>query len=512
MSGLVLGLLPQALFAQITPQTPPSAVPAIQQAAQMRAFPDPNATPQPAAKPAAPAPAPAPPPPPAPAVTTPITTIVPLPAVLGAAQSFADPSGQTETLVGTAPVTVATQPYFQSLGTNGRTCATCHSDQSNWSLTPSLISARFSASGGTDPLFRRFDGAVCPTADVSTPAALQTAYSLLLARGLIRVGLAIPSGAEFSIPTVTDPYNCTTSPTTGLTSPTSGIVSVYRRPQPTANLRFETVLMWDGREANLTQQAIDATLIHAQAFSAPTSAQLSQIVGFEQSLTSAQSSDAQALALNAGGAAGGPTALASQVAAGPARVPNPSNVFSLYSSWAGLTGNDATTLARQSIARGEQIFNTRPIAITGVAGFNNATIAGVAVGATVQGACSSCHNQTNVGNNAQGLMLDIGVTGINPPGLGATALPQFTLQCNSGSQAGRRVTVNDPGMALISGKCADIGKTKVPALRGLAARAPYFNGGQAAQLRDVVAFYNGRFNLRLSQQEQTDLVNFLGSL
>jgi len=481
LSGAVLAILPLAGSCQ----PPAAAVAAIQQAAQLRAFADPNTAP---------------------------AAVVPLPAVLGASQSVADPTGQTGTLVGSAPVTIANNAFFQSLGSNGRTCATCHSEQSNWTLTPSLIQARFTASGGTDPVFRRFDGAVCPTADVSTPAALRTAYSLLLSRGLIRVGLAIPSGAEFSIPTVVDPYNCTTSPTTGLLSPTSGIVSLYRRPLPSTNLKFATVLMWDGREATLAQQTIDATLIHAQAFTAPTTAQLSQIVGFEQSLTTAQSSDNRAQALNAAGASGGPPALLQQALASPSSAPRPSTVFSLYTAWASLTGADAVTQARQSIARGEAIFNTRPFVIAGVAGFNNATINGTAIGATFLGACSSCHNETNAGGNAQALMLNIGVTGINPPALGPTALPQFTLQCNSGPQAGRRVAVNDPGMALISGKCADIGKTKVPVLRGLAARPPYFSNGQAAQLRDVVAFYDARFNMRLTPQEQTDLVNFLGSL
>jgi hypothetical protein len=43
-------------------------------------------------------------------------------------------------------------------------------------------------------------------------------------------------------------------------------------------------------------------------------------------------------------------------------------VFTLYTGWAGLTGADSVSKARASIARGEQIFNTRPIVITGVAG------------------------------------------------------------------------------------------------------------------------------------------------
>jgi cytochrome c peroxidase len=65
---------------------------------------------------------------------------------------------------------------------------------------------------------------------------------------------------------------------------------------------------------------------------------------------------------------------------------------------------------------------------------------------------------------------------------------------------------------LLTGKCADIGKTKGPILRGLAARAPYFHNGSAATLADVVAFYDQRFNLNLTDQQKADLVAFLQTL
>jgi len=71
---------------------------------------------------------------------------------------------------------------------------------------------------------------------------------------------------------------------------------------------------------------------------------------------------------------------------------------------------------------------------------------------------------------------------------------------------------NDPGVALISGKCNDLGQFKVPRLRGFAARAPYFHNGNAATAWDVVNFYNVRFSIGLSYQDKTDLVNFLNSL
>ena len=65
---------------------------------------------------------------------------------------------------------------------------------------------------------------------------------------------------------------------------------------------------------------------------------------------------------------------------------------------------------------------------------------------------------------------------------------------------------------MISGKCKDIGRFKGPILRGLAARAPYFHNGSADTLRDVVDFYDRRFNIGFSHKDKTDLVNFLNTL
>jgi cytochrome c peroxidase len=76
----------------------------------------------------------------------------------------------------------------------------------------------------------------------------------------------------------------------------------------------------------------------------------------------------------------------------------------------------------------------------------------------------------------------------------------------------RRRRFCNPGRALISGKCADIGKVKGPILRGLAARAPYFHNGSAAALLDAVNFYDQRFNIGFTDQQKEDLVNFLKTL
>jgi cytochrome c peroxidase len=88
-------------------------------------------------------------------------------------------------------------------------------------------------------------------------------------------------------------------------------------------------------------------------------------------------------------------------------------------------------------------------------------------------------------------------------------LPLYTLTRYS---TGEVVRTTDPGLAMLTGKWADIGKFKGPILRGLAARAPYFHNGSAATLMDVVDFYDSRFNIGMSAGQKSDLVAFLSAL
>ena len=432
-----------------------------------------------------------------------------------------DVSGQiaTENIAGATPT--AKNAFFQDLGTNNRTCLTCHQPQDGWSVSAASVQARFYASQGADPIFRLVDGATCPNDDVSTPAAKADAYSLLLQRGLIRIGLPIPAGAEYTVTAVDDPYGCNTNPATGLTSANSGIVSVYRRPLPATNLGFLSAIMWDGREPTLASQAIDATLGHAQADAPPTAAQTQQIVAFESGLFTAQRFDAHAKALDADEATGGPVALVAQLSKffigvndpfglNPTNAGFTSDVFTIYDAWSNLSGRGEVAKARRRVTRGEAIFNTTPINITDVAGINDALHK-----TSVSGFCGTCHDTPNVGDHSVKAALDIGVADAGadaPPALDISGLPVFTLQCVSGPLAGHAFTVTDPGRALISGQCADIGKLKGPILRGLAARAPYFHNGSAATLMDVVNFYDQRFSIGFTEEQKRDLVAFLSTL
>jgi hypothetical protein len=337
----------------------------------------------------------------------------------------------------------------------------------------------------------------------------------LLNKGLIRVSLPVPASAAgqsgFTITQILDPYNC---PETTTSNP-----ALYRRPLPATNLNFLSAVMWDGREtvknssgafdlnASLTQQATDATLGHAQATIAPSGQQLSDIVSFERALFTAQSKDENAGNLTAFGALGGPVNLSKQnfyIGINDSLGGDPNgftpNAFTIYNNWANLS--DETDL--QAVARGQALFNTLPIAITGVGGLNDAL--GVSV---INGTCTTCHDSPNVGNHSLPVPLNIGTTSYPAAAaLDISGLPIYTVKCNNGTT----MQVTDLGRAMITGNCADVGKVKGPILRGLAGRAPYFHNGGAATLNDVVEFYNQRFGLNLTSQQKSDLVAFLQTL
>jgi cytochrome c peroxidase len=115
------------------------------------------------------------------------------------------------------------------------------------------------------------------------------------------------------------------------------------------------------------------------------------------------------------------------------------------------------------------------------------------------------------------LAIDIGITDFPAlPALDIRGLPVYTITCSASATTpigqGSTIQTTDPGRALITGNCADIGKTKGPILRGLAGRAPYFHNGSAATLHDVVEFYDQRFGLNLTEEQKSDLVAFLQTL
>ncbi len=460
-----------------------------------------------------------------------------------------DPSGVLGILNLNGP-TRTDNPFFQSLGANGRSCSTCHVAEQAFSFSAQGARERFERSEGADPLFAAVDGANCP----SVLPGDRAGHSLLLRSGLIRVGVRLPANAQFTLSVVHDPYGCAIIPDPSGGQPT---ISVYRRPLPTTNLVFLSTIMFDGREtiaplnneqsfqsnliADLTHQAMDATLIHAQAPQPPSAAQLASIVGFEMGLFTAQAVDSDAGPLAAHRAHGGPSYLARQfyypgindsLGADPDGKSFDPRAMTLFAPWAKLSTDDDAAVradshpARRAIAAGEELFDSAPLQIANVRGLNDNAALGKP--ASFTGHCTSCHDTPNVGNHSLPLPLDIGTAhsaraGMESDPAVAAALAQLSMPdlpvylvsgCPNpfGPDEPESFYTSDPGKALITGQCSDFNRIKGPVLRGLAARAPYFHNGAAANLRELVNFYNERFSMQLTDEQKSDLVAFLDSL
>lgn len=445
---------------------------------------------------------------------------------------FQDHTGQLLLYNYDGPVSAAQNSFFQPMGSNGRACITCHQPANAMSLSTDTLQTRWDETKGKDPVFAAIDGSNCPT----LPQGDKRSHSLLLNRGLFRIYLPWPGKdsagkpvvPEFTIEVVRDPTGCNSDATYGLKSEHPAI-SVYRRPRMVANLKYVMgsedafdlsghpkagALTADGRETTLEAQAISAVYEHEQGKSKPTDAQLKQILAFERQVFTAQSDDVIGGDL---AEVDGPKALSawnlarSKVDGGPV---SPTHAVFLNSSDWRTFGSNAKSSSpekdfRASVVRGNAIFSTRPFVISEAANLN-----GHPGGKAVEGTCATCHKAALVGTDPKNGWMDVGTT-VMPTAEDSPDLPLFKITCKVGAAhpyRGRVVYTNDPGRALTTGKCSDIGSVVMQQFRGLSARAPYFSNGSAKDLGAVVDYYDRRFQIHLSDQERQDLVNFMSVL
>jgi cytochrome c peroxidase len=122
------------------------------------------------------------------------------------------------------------------------------------------------------------------------------------------------------------------------------------------------------------------------------------------------------------------------------------------------------------------------------------------------------------------------LTPLEQQGLQVFNSPQAgCIGCHAGSlfsnntfrYIGVRPAAEDPGRFAVTGNPGDLGRMRVPSLRNVELRAPYFHTGSMATLEDVVEFYDrgGDFNapnkdplihaLNLTSQQKQALVAFL---
>lgn len=203
---------------------------------------------------------------------------------------------------------------------------------------------------------------------------------------------------------------------------------------------------------------------HAQGDgSRPTPAEQKQIVDFETALYTAQAFGNFTGFLNAHGATGGAVPLSHQPFfitmnssinfllpkfEQPGGLITPGDgqftpaIFNAFDAWSALPAYDR----RAAVARGQAIFNSKPINITGVAGINDDLSAGGLESGgipSLQGTCGTCHDTPNVGNHSFATPLNIGTGDPNPAkpsvnlgGLDISYLPSITVCTKVPSSAG----------------------------------------------------------------------------
>jgi cytochrome c peroxidase len=483
--------------------------------------------------------------------------------------AFPDDSGKVQSATADPTLNANNKFFDASVGTNGQACVTCHQPAQGFTIHVSVIDSTFTASGGTDPLFRPNDTANNP----HTTTATADAYSLFLNMGAVRVGKTLPSPtiADFNVaaadantdakfaapdhfPLITDPQH-----------PGVKTLSLFRRPLVNTNVHLDSSVLWDGRDSITTiatsqvPKAIQSLLTTSNGGNCAgcpgTDPAVNQdIANFmlgvftDQVFDTAAGTDAAGNCTlmppgrmcgagnnSAGGAQAGVANLLS-FALGP-NVPctnpleNPcdANVpgYDLFDAWANLSidvgGRNA---ARMSVARGQEIFNHAVLNVP-------ADLQGQ-LGTTTH--CTGCHATHNIGNNPSAtffarvgtdsldiinqLLSNTNLSGATLADLAVyqqevSQLPQYCLRPKSSvssascSSVPGDVVTTDPGHAMVSGHIADVGKFKPPILRGLAARSPYFHAGTAQNIQMLIHFYNARFQIGLTEDEVNDLGAFL---
>jgi hypothetical protein len=272
-------------------------------------------------------------------------------------------------------------------------------------------------------------------------------------------------------------------------------------------------------------QAQDAAATHLQMSKPLSAAQLEQLVSFESSLYVAQSSSRTAGSLEepSGPSGLGPTAM-KKGEAGVLGNNTTRWVIPMENKWHSLPrgadeATNARNTARESIQRGHDIYMFRTFWIRDSMHLNT-----VGLGNPAKRTCATCHGMHMTGMDTANGWMDIGTTNLpwakeepqNPWNANKPELPLFKVTCKDRVPPhpflGRVIYTQDPGRALISGRCNDVGTIVMQQLRGLSSRAPYFSNGSAASLRELVDYYDRRYSIGYSEQEKTDLINFLGAL
>jgi cytochrome c peroxidase len=339
----------------------------------------------------------------------------------------------------------------ETFGGNGRTCQTCHMAATG-TVSPQEAAMRLKKNPA-DPLFIH-DG---------SDDGQGNGVSRMLADATVLVTIRLPDNV-----TLAD------DPTARTVTLRRGIASTLNTPA------LDQVLMLDGRQPTLTDQAAGAILDHAQGV-LPSPAELHNIGEFQKADASFFSSPALRTFAHGG---------------------------AMPSLPVGHTASEK---------RGRRFFEDVP--------------PNPADGLT-SGLCSHCHsgpllNQTNqFAKDFIGLPIAAGERffGVLVAELNAAHNPVREFVFNAGTPNESRVFSPDPGRSLITGianvpdpvaNLTNVNAFKISPLRGVRLTAPYFHDNSAKTLDDVAAHYANFFAIvtggfiNLTPQDQQDIVAYM---
>ncbi|MCY1058091.1 c-type cytochrome [Nannocystis sp. SCPEA4] len=432
--------------------------------------------------------------------------------------------------------TVTVEPLFKEAfrGTNGRSCATCHVPEDNFTLTPEHV-ARLLETNPNDPLFAAID-ADDPVAETLTFEHLE--------KGLVRVWLPLPDNMDV----IDDAGNVTTPP--------DRKIFVWRGVPSIADSALTAPYQLDGRVETLEEQAQGALTGHSGGGKA-NKTELERIAEFERSVFSSDRAREVADELASGVDFGEVSDVEALMELSPAEERGREVYEKVCASCHG--GANKATIADRAV---------HDLAFPALKPDGNVLFEVPATDPPTPVLATQPDNEfINIGSAMENFLVQLGATEHEsftkdvsfpayrfrfykdgsrteviadlPP-----ALPPGDPFSSAVDPDGNPITgpnffpqffTTDPGRALITGSPYDFEAFDIPTLRGIAGTAPYWHNNISETLEDVVELYSDHLLAKfpsltlpgekepdsdgdigppeaLTKQQKSDLVAFLKRL
>ena len=367
-----------------------------------------------------------------------------------------------------------------TLGTNGRSCATCHVLNEHTQLSPANAQSRFDpANPLSDPLFRAIDA--------DNPSAPPGSLTFdLLKQGLVRIPFGLPANVDL--------LDGDGNVVTPVPRPPTVRVPVWHSVPTIENTVLTGPYQFAGLAPALPGQVIGAVFLHAQGLAPPTLAVRNAIASFEEASLSSETMK--------------------------------TTVFNFLNNLPAFDPDPAFPPGSNE-ALGKALFQQTCAKCHGGPRGNEITGPGIRAEAYLELNHNGTieidrftHRPRPLAGHESDIFLNTGVTFVTSlmqakalPSTLPVVLPRYRLRFYTDATRTVQVTdlppkcplisrndrsqcfTVDPGRALISGDPADFEAFDVPQLRGIAATAPYFHDNSSPTLEAVVDLYS-RFLLR----------------